>query len=510
MSYKSKLFDIGEFHTGIDMKNVPARLALFNRLNKLAMVATLVRALFVSFFGATRFEPGNLAFNLAPAILFALIILLNKKGYYKVAMFCSFYIIPVVLTSVGLLLKDYSISVFILILFVVSFFLLERKIHILSSFVLLATCFIAIRWREMYAAEQFTGTYSQLVAIADLVLLTLLGFFVLSFIRNEIDKYQQKLEVKNQRLRNMNTEMVAQKNKISRQAARMEQQQEILVASDKLKTQLLSVISHDLRLPLVSVKNMFDVYEKKLMSPDELIEYVPQLNHEVNRALELLENMLQWSRQQMGEAETSPETFTLAPLAENVISFYNLSSLNKKITIHNCIRQEYELQADRQLVKMVLRNLLSNAIKFTPDSGEVHITAEHGNGRTHIHVTDNGVGMTPEQVQRVLGRHEHTTAGTRHESGSGLGLKLCQEFIERNGGGLHIKSKPGHGSTVSFTLPDTMPEREKQQPPSTAVQYESAPVIYMDPDRKPADYHAQSQLGAPTSAVFSPYKNLGQ
>jgi two-component system, sensor histidine kinase and response regulator len=480
------MFNMRKF-TGIVMpspatenKHRPGRLTLFNQLNKLAVAATLIRAIFIFLAGPTRFLQGTFLINLLPAFLFAVIILLNKQGRLKAAMLLSFYAIHLLLLGVGLLNHDYSLGYFILILSLVSFFFLEKQAAIIASFATSTICFLILRWQELATSGNFISAYSQWVAIADLLLMVVLGFFVLSFIRNEINNYQQKLVAKNQRLHGMNREIVAQKDEISRQAGRVEEQQAILADSDKLKTQLLSVISHDLRLPLVSVKNMFDVYEKNLMTQEEFIEYVPQLNHEINRALELLENMLQWSKQQMGETVLCKEEFSLGSLAQTAVAFYQLSSTSKNITINNCIQSDCMVKADRQLVKMVLRNLLSNAIKFTPDGGLVHITAEEENGVTHIHVTDNGVGMTPEQVQRVLDKGAATTAGTRHEAGAGLGLKLCQEFIKRNGGTFGIKSKPGYGSTLSFTLPALIPEHK----PQVRQQHEAAPVIHINEGHK--------------------------
>jgi signal transduction histidine kinase len=130
-----------------------------------------------------------------------------------------------------------------------------------------------------------------------------------------------------------------------------------------------------------------------------------------------------------------------------------LQANNKKIYLESRIDFPVYCYADREMVNLVLRNLLSNAIKFTPENGKVMVGASDKASFVEIFVQDNGIGMRSEDVHQLFGDVYYTTKGTASENGTGLGLKLCKDFLEKNGGDISVKSNPGEGSIFSFTLP---------------------------------------------------------
>lgn len=141
------------------------------------------------------------------------------------------------------------------------------------------------------------------------------------------------------------------------------------------------------------------------------------------------------------------------PLAEEVIRMLRLQAEQKNIIVSHSIPINTMVFADADMVHLVLRNLLSNAIKFTPHGGKVSIDANLAAEFAEVFVKDTGKGMSAEDIKKIRENNFYTTSGTASESGTGLGLMLCKEFLSKNGGQLHIESDPATGSTISFTLP---------------------------------------------------------
>jgi signal transduction histidine kinase len=128
---------------------------------------------------------------------------------------------------------------------------------------------------------------------------------------------------------------------------------------------------------------------------------------------------------------------------------------DKQISIHNCVADEYAVMADQNMINLVLRNLVSNALKFTQQGGEVHLNAERSGDAIRIWIRDTGIGIPNEKIEQLMngGQSKVTTRGTSNEKGSGIGLLLCKEFIEKHNSTITIKSTPGKGSEFSFELP---------------------------------------------------------
>jgi signal transduction histidine kinase len=173
----------------------------------------------------------------------------------------------------------------------------------------------------------------------------------------------------------------------------------------------------------------------------------------MNFATSLMENLLVWARDQMKNASAQPEHLELGAMVADVSKLLRLQAANKNITINTGIRSRVDCYADREMVNLVLRNLLSNAIKFTPAGGKISIDSHIDSDRVVINVTDTGVGIKAENIRLIFNNDYFTTRGTNGESGTGVGLLLCKDFLEKNGGHIHVKSNPGEGSTFSFALP---------------------------------------------------------
>ena len=222
------------------------------------------------------------------------------------------------------------------------------------------------------------------------------------------------------------------------------------------KDRFFSIIAHDLKNPFNSILGFADLlrqYHKKY--DDEKRELLIQnLFDSSTKAYELLENLLDWARSQLGRLEFKNVPFNLAEIAEEVTSSLSMHAKQKNINVSINIDQNIYVMGDTYVFQTILRNLFSNAIKFTNENGFVSISANETNNAVTVAVTDTGIGI-PKHLQDKLFSLEgiNTTRGTGNEIGTGLGLLLCAEFVEKSGGTIHVTSKPGKGSTFKFTVP---------------------------------------------------------
>ena len=204
---------------------------------------------------------------------------------------------------------------------------------------------------------------------------------------------------------------------------------------------------------MYALRNLFLNMQRYKLSAKEITDMVPGIASEMSYTTSLMENLLQWAKTQMKHATVNPEVLDVQRMVLDVLQLLQLQAENKQVYLESKLDEPIYCYADKEMVNLVLRNLLSNAIKFTPQNGTVYIGATEKSKQVEVFVQDTGVGMSRENMQRIFGDNFFTTKGTNHETGTGLGLKLCKEFLEKNGGVISVQSEPGKGSTFSFTLP---------------------------------------------------------
>jgi signal transduction histidine kinase len=189
-------------------------------------------------------------------------------------------------------------------------------------------------------------------------------------------------------------------------------------------------------------------------SPEELKEFLDEMNKSAKKLNSLLENLLQWSRSQTGRLQFNPDSFDLRDIVENSIMLLKMNADKKSIDLVSEVDDGSMVYADINMVDTVLRNLISNAIKFTPEEGRITISDRIDGGFRIVSVSDNGMGISSEDIEKLFRIDvHHTTIGTSKEKGTGLGLILCKEFIEKNGGEISVESELGEGTTFHFSLP---------------------------------------------------------
>jgi len=233
------------------------------------------------------------------------------------------------------------------------------------------------------------------------------------------------------------------------------EQRDKLALSNATKNKFFRIIAHDLRNPISTLAAStglifkdFEDYNKV-----ETKNFIGELNKLSQTTYNLLENLLDWSSTQMGDIQFNPKAIDL-----NLITRENLELINRKISQKNIslklnIPNKSIAFADENMVKTIIRNLLSNAIKFTPEKGKIEVSTIVKNNFVHFIVKDSGIGIDEENLKKLFKIEQHYTAlGLDNEKGSGLGLILCKEFVEKNGGEITIKSHPNKGTSIEFTL----------------------------------------------------------
>lgn len=230
------------------------------------------------------------------------------------------------------------------------------------------------------------------------------------------------------------------------------QLRELVATKDKF----FSIIAHDLKTPFSSIIGFSDLMIEKVKNKDyEVVEkYAEIIQTSANRADALLTNLLEWSRAQLGRMEYNPEHVDLCEMIKETLSLTTDFAQQKSVKLNIDIPKFALAYIDKTMINSVLRNLITNAIKFSYPGGEVCIILKAEKDDYSISVKDNGVGIRPEDVKKLFRIDESiTTKGTRNETGTGLGLILCKEFVEKNNGKIWLQSEPGKGSVFSFTLP---------------------------------------------------------
>ncbi len=229
-----------------------------------------------------------------------------------------------------------------------------------------------------------------------------------------------------------------------------------LEALNNEKDKFFSIIAHDLKNPFNSIMGFSEllieqIKENDLEGIDKYAEIIQQSSH---NAMDLLTNLLEWSRSQTGHMEFNPEYLELNGLINNVIALLENQAMQKSININKTTPKILTLKADKDMLSTILRNLISNAIKFTNTNGEIHINAEQKNNQTIIKIKDNGIGINKNTLNKLFRIEENISSkGTNNEKGTGLGLVLCKEFIEKHDGKIWAESEEGKGSSFYFSIP---------------------------------------------------------
>lgn len=305
-------------------------------------------------------------------------------------------------------------------------------------------CFLVIHLIEHYHPEWVEHPFSTdeerfIDRITAFPLPVIVTYLIIKFVRRSYDIERKVAEEKTIAIEISKEQILLQKDQLEQ--------------SNIEKNKLMSIISHDLRTPLINIKNYLELLQANEVDSTERPVLESTLLKSTNNAVDMLSGLLHWSKSQMEGSSVKLLEVNLLEVLLGTIEMEQTHALKKEITLNHAISPQLKVMADVDMLQLVIRNLISNAVKFTPQGGLVDINAQVEGEECKITVKDNGQGILPEKLEKIFSIKAEPAYGTHNEKGIGLGLVLCKEFIERQGGRITFESKIGQGSSFFVFIP---------------------------------------------------------
>ncbi len=413
------------------------KLRIFNQLNFLQLVAGFIVPIGGAF-STRHFPPTVWIVACLPAIINALVLTLNARRQYDLAKIAYFILYTLTTGIVYIWGINMGVELSFILTGILSVFFIQDISQMLftlgmsmvSYFVLAGLC--KNYTYELATANIVFYVFNQLLTLA-------LIFYGLFLIKKENAGYQQSI--------------LQQKEVIYEKGILLQKQTDELTQLNAFKNRLFSIIAHDLKSPIYALRNLFRNMQQYDLPASEIKEMVPEVVGELDHTTNLMENVLHWARSQMQAYTVKPQPIDASELATEVIRLLRLQADAKSVRVTLKADVSAIAYADRDMIHLILRNLLSNAIKYTPENGAIEVGTHRTQNGVSLSVHDTGTGISAEALEKIRESNFYSTKGTAGEAGTGLGLMLCKEFINVNGGTLQIDSLPGKGSTFTFTLP---------------------------------------------------------
>ncbi|MDM8527558.1 hybrid sensor histidine kinase/response regulator [Anaerolineales bacterium HSG24] len=267
------------------------------------------------------------------------------------------------------------------------------------------------------------------------------------------------IQAQTKQLQQQAEKLAIQTEKLQSQAEELQAKNQQLVELNVSKDKFFSIVAHDLKGPFVPLLGDTEQLAEvgNTYTPEQVEKVGKSLHRTAKNTFNLLETLLQWARIQMGRIEYLPSRLNLTNIIDQTINLLTEVAFNKQIVLQNKLQIPVYLYADENMLKTIIRNLINNALKFTPNGGQVIIGAQKQPQNpkfVELWVSDTGVGISQINIEKLfkIGEH-HTTLGTDEEKGTGLGLTMCYEMVEKHGGQIWVESEVGQGTTFRVTLP---------------------------------------------------------
>jgi two-component system sensor histidine kinase/response regulator len=359
-------------------------------------------------------------------------------GHLLVCLFMS------AIYTTGSILYNNNMEYFLLLVIGIVLILIQDIRIILFVCICNTTIFLLIiKFRDHF---HFYESLSETRRFINLVIWVLLFMVFLYYFKKQNLRYQKLIEAKNDELEQNKIQLLEQKQQL-------EESNTQLVKLNATKEKLFSIVAHDIRTPIGGLKTSLDLLNQQIISKEEFMELSQELAVRVNYMQGNLDNLLEWSQSQMKGIEVKPQPYLLKALVLESLEMLQQSLSIKNIKIDLDI-PHYKIYADTNHIKLVIRNLVTNAIKFSYNGSTIFLQAKEQTPFIVFSVKDAGTGMPKEKASSIFQQHEIISAyGTQNERGTGLGLVLCKEFIDKNGGEIWAESEKGKGSTFSFSIP---------------------------------------------------------
>ncbi|WP_298903571.1 tetratricopeptide repeat-containing sensor histidine kinase [uncultured Psychroserpens sp.] len=288
--------------------------------------------------------------------------------------------------------------------------------------------------------EKRLKAISYILGAAFLIVSTILLLIYLK--RKNTLKFNRELQEKNEKIKIQNTEL-------SKKTTHLEE-------VNSVKDRLFSIVSHDLKDSISSIKGFIDLLKEDGISREEFYDLVPELSENADSASQLLYNLLNWSKSQMQNLEPKPELFNIQEVFQNKINLVEQKVEQKRIVLIDESHRDF-IYADKSMIEIVIQNLITNAVKFTRVGDVITVSNSDHDGKSLICVEDTGVGISRENVDKLFQNGTFSTRGTSNEKGTGLGLTICKELVELNKGRIWVESTLNVGTKFYVELPKIKP-----------------------------------------------------
>jgi signal transduction histidine kinase len=283
--------------------------------------------------------------------------------------------------------------------------------------------------------------------------------------RNEAQELALKTALENEKLitnQNQLLEARVQQRTIDLEQTitTLSKQRQDLHDANNFKDKIFSIISHDLKSPITSLAGLLQIMKLKSLNEEERSKAINSLEIALKGTKTLLDNILAWANKKPSKVEENEE-IELKDLVNEIFQIFDFQASTKNILLRNLIEIDFHILSNKNMLQLVLRNLVSNALKFTPKKGTIEIGIRQDYLNLEIYVKDSGIGMSEEIRSNLFNSNQHnSTRGTENEKGTGLGLKLCKEFLDKYNGSISVKSKPKKGTTITVSLKNAIPVLE--------------------------------------------------
>ena len=264
-----------------------------------------------------------------------------------------------------------------------------------------------------------------------------------------------KLVKRSETIGGQNRELQQRESEILSQKKSMEEQNKKLMELNNVKNKLFSVVSHDLKGPVHTLKSALELLENEFITPEEFQKISKQLTVQLKNNSRLLDDLLHWAISQLEGFNPSPKFINLKPLIEETIALFKSNADQKEIFLESRVEKELMAYADKDMISIVIRNLIANAIKYTTKNDSIIVKASRDKEKITVFVKDTGIGISDSQKSKLFGTLGHSLNGTNNEHGTGFGLMLCRDLLEKNAGHIGVESDENSGTTFFFTLPAT-------------------------------------------------------
>jgi two-component system, sensor histidine kinase and response regulator len=405
------------------------RLLIFNRLNAFGFLLALTWFLYHLKALLAEHEIWFIFINLVPCLVGLVCIFFMYFKKYKLAIYTNFIITPLALSIITIFMNEGSILIFLIIYSIFPFFYNRKLIRIVLQYAYPILLYITALYFLQH--DNIANPYSFNLFFQAFGIMFL--FITLYSIKVQVMLYEKLLN----------------KNKFELDLKNRE-----LSKLLQLKNTIFTVISHDIIVPLIGLKNISTEILREEYDKDELKEIISLMNDEIHKTHDLFTNLLDWSKSQIdGKGEITTDLH-VNEVASKVILQVADKSDKKSIKITNSIDNKHTVKVNQHNILIALRNILVNAIKFTNVGGKITLTSHMNEKTVCIYINDNGIGMNTDKIRKIFSKDFCTSNGTNEERGNGFGLKICRELIQQNGGKVYCEStKVGEGSTFVIELP---------------------------------------------------------